>query len=293
MTGAREADRSGARHRLAACLAQVPTAPEIDPDFQRQLAEILHDEVPELAGRLAEIDRDVHRNGYHLGPACGIESMPPSVQVRLAVAMAAAIASPARIGGSNLVAWDVTPGPDLAGHQPGNVSTTDGEAVLHTDSAFSDRPEDLFGLWCLRPAERGGASVQVDARDLVHRLLRTPQGAAAVTLLRAHDVPVDTGEPEVRWVRTITDDVVRLRPDLTMRGFARTAHGRDDELVQAFNHFSRALREAAGAPIFVPAGHVLVVDNHRLVHGRTTFSDPRRHLLRIRMTGRPVLEWQS
>jgi hypothetical protein len=53
-----EADHSGAPHRLATRFAQGPAAPETDLDFQRRLAEVLHEEVPELPARLAEIDRD-------------------------------------------------------------------------------------------------------------------------------------------------------------------------------------------------------------------------------------------
>ncbi|GJH08458.1 TauD/TfdA family dioxygenase [Caballeronia novacaledonica] len=38
--------------------------------------------------------------------------------------------------------------------------------------------------------------------------------------------------------------------------------------------------ESDATPVLIPDGHLLVWDNHRLIHSRSTFSDPARHLTR-------------
>ncbi len=38
--------------------------------------------------------------------------------------------------------------------------------------------------------------------------------------------------------------------------------------------------DEAAVAITIPEGHMLIWDNHRMLHGRTGFSDSRRHLTR-------------
>jgi Taurine catabolism dioxygenase TauD, TfdA family len=135
------------------------------------------------------------------------------------IALCSLMGTPTTVGpDTDLVVWDVRPRPDLSPElRAGNVSVTDGEAQPHTDSAFSPTPEPLISLWCVRPAQDGGASVLIDARAVLARMAAEPAGRAAIGQLTDHDVPLSAGG-RLLPTRVLAVDgetlVMRYRPDL-------------------------------------------------------------------------------
>jgi hypothetical protein len=147
-----------------------------------------------------------------------------------------------------------------------SFASSTGSAPLHTDSQlFRGRPAHLQVLGCVRASERGGESLVLDLHAVLPSIAeRDP--ALYDALFR---VP--------RSFPFVFGDVL-----------ATTLAAVGDELV--FTHAPRA-NDAIGAallPYFAPPhvialrpGELLIVDNHRCAHGRTSFDDPSRELQRI------------
>ncbi|MGZ3416731.1 MAG: TauD/TfdA family dioxygenase [Polyangiales bacterium] len=132
-----------------------------------------------------------------------------------------------------------------------------GDAPLHTDSQlFHGAPPDLQILACVRPAEVGGDTLLLDSRRVIER---------------ACDLDVLFRLP--RTFRFVFGDLV-----------ATTISAVGDALI--FTHPPRsedpiALDLRDPTCVRLEAGDVIVVDNHRMLHGRTPFDDPRRELQRL------------
>lgn len=132
-----------------------------------------------------------------------------------------------------------------------------GDAPLHTDSQiFHGTPPDLQILGCVRPARVGGDTLLLDSRTVI---------------ARAKDLDALFRRP--RTLRFVFGDLV-----------ATTISAVGDALI--FTHPPRSddgidldLRDST--PVRLGAGDVIVVDNHRMLHGRTAFDDPRRELQRL------------
>ncbi|SDG79202.1 Taurine dioxygenase, alpha-ketoglutarate-dependent [Sinosporangium album] len=180
--------------------------------------------------------------------------------------------------------WPVSP---RAGHRTGTFSIRAGGAGFHTDSQYHARPEDIVCLFVVRPAARGGDTLLVTERETVSALHRHLDGQAALGALadpvwrwrtpevygtaeQQRPVPVLPGDGTVRWR---ADNLAARRPGRESRAAA--------VLLDCL--------ESAVAPerIEQRPGDLIVIDNHRTMHARTGFRDPRRLLLRVRLWGRP------
>jgi alpha-ketoglutarate-dependent taurine dioxygenase len=228
--------------------------------------------------------------GFALARTPGFAGLPVAERDRLAVAVAAALGTPSPVGdATGTVVWDVRPRPDLpAGQRAGNISVSSGEACLHTDSTFSARPERWFLLWCVRPAADGGASVLVDSAAVVSRMQAGRARRQALDVLMARDVPMWDGRRvlPVRVLHREGDGTVkvRYRADLLREGLARAGVAEGEPVAAALRTLAAELDDAASR-LVVPlaADDLLIVDNHRVLHARQAFTDPRRHLLRVRV----------
>ncbi|MGS1003680.1 TauD/TfdA family dioxygenase [Burkholderia glumae] len=60
---------------------------------------------------------------------------------------------------------------------------------------------------------------------------------------------------------------------------APSGEGADTPLARLAK-LAQAYFEADAVPVLIPDGHLLIWDNHRLIHARSTFTDPERHLTR-------------
>lgn len=175
--------------------------------------------------------------------------------------------------------WEVRPRP-----LGGTFSQRSGPVPLHTDAQYHQDPEDLVCLFAVRPAADGGHSLVLPAGEALTELRRRPDGARAEAALRrpiwSWSTPaVFAGAPS----RTVAcppapvfaGDAVRWRPDnlVQVREAAATA-------------FTEALAAAGPAEVRLTPGDVLLVDNRRALHGRTSFTDPRRLMFRVRLWSR-------
>lgn len=159
----------------------------------------------------------------------------------------------------------VTP---VAGREDAQTSEGSDTLAWHVEDGHRDDRCDFFGLLCLR-GQTGAATLVAPARSLtlpaaVERTLREPRFAVAPDVAHGADptpdlpaVAVLTGparDPEIRF------DAVYQRP----------ADPGDVDAATALKVLADAVEQAAVAHV-LEAGELLIVDNRRVVHGRTLF----------------------
>lgn len=139
-----------------------------------------------------------------------------------------------------------------------SFASNSGPAPLHTDSQlFRGRPAHLQVLFCVRAATRGGTSLIADGFATLDRvdpelLFRTPRS-----------FPFVFGDFVASTVAAVDRDVFF------------THSPRPDPIGAEIERCLEVER------VDLRPGGVLVVDNHRCVHGRTAFEDRSRQLQRL------------
>jgi alpha-ketoglutarate-dependent taurine dioxygenase len=193
--------------------------------------------------------------------------------------------------------WEVTPRRWLpAGHVP-TITECAAAAELHTDSQYRSTPERYVALLVIRPAGDGGGETTIlTANQLVERLTATPQGRDAHDVLRSAPFPfaVPTSflaDPRTRAAEFIqapilaAEPMIRYRSDTLAAGFELAPSLATQEALAATMRLGEAIaNHPATVQFHLQTGDVLFVDNHRVLHGRTDFADPRRLLLRLRIS---------
>ncbi|GAA1937297.1 TauD/TfdA family dioxygenase [Amycolatopsis minnesotensis] len=173
--------------------------------------------------------------------------------------------------------WPVRP---VTGRPGATFSVRSGAALLHTDAAYRAHPEDLVALLCVRPASDGGVSELLHHQDA--RVALSPEIAAEL------GQPQWTWQPPDEFGGSATESLAVLAPD--------RVRWRRDNLVAAAallpvaDAWQAHLQAASGLRrVTLGTDDLLVFSNHRVLHGRTAFTDPGRFLLRVRLWGGPEL----
>jgi hypothetical protein len=201
------------------------------------------------------------------------------------------------------VAWDVRARPQAdSGARFTTFSERVGSADMHTDSSFYPMPEEQFLLYVVAAARcNGGESLLIDIDDVQRELLADPAGRAAFALLLATPLPF-----RVPAVYAAKDEQLeyhlapvfqrradgtlgmRWRHDSIVKGLAARPELATPELLAALALLNEVIEQRA--PCFrrqLPDDTLLWADNHRILHGRARYSDPARHLIRIRISNTP------
>jgi alpha-ketoglutarate-dependent taurine dioxygenase len=200
------------------------------------------------------------------------------------------------------VAWDVRARRGLTPDQARFTTFSErvGGADMHTDSSFYPMPEEQFLLYVVSAARcNGGASLLIDIEDIVAELQKTPAGREAYRLLSSQPVPF-----RVPAVYAAKDDQIeyylatifrndgaltmRWRYDSIVKGLATRPDLNTPELAAALELLNDIIENRA--PRFdrhLPDDTLLWADNHRTLHGRAHYTDPDRHLIRIRISNTP------
>jgi hypothetical protein len=206
------------------------------------------------------------------------------------------------------VAWDVRARPleEIDGRFT-TFSERIGSADMHTDSSFYPMPEEQFILFVVNAARcDGGHSLLVDGEDIYAALQRTEEGRKAFDLLSTTPVPFrvpaiyaagdNNVEVHVALVfgpptRPGTRFTMRWRYDSIRKGLDARPDLDTPELRAALATMHDVAEN--GAVRFkdqLPTDTLMLVDNHHMLHGRTTYTDERRHLIRIRISDVPNAE---
>lgn len=203
------------------------------------------------------------------------------------------------------VAWDIRARPGSA-EQNRFVTFSErvGNADMHTDSSFYPMPEEQFLLYVVRAAQcGGGASLLIDVDDIYAELQRTEAGRATFELLSEARVPfrvpsvyaANDAQVEIElapvFARLGDSLAMRWRYDSILKGLAARPALDTPPLRAALTLLNEVIEQRA--PRFcehLPDDTLLWADNRRTLHGRDTYTDAARHLIRIRIGDTPNAE---
>lgn len=195
-------------------------------------------------------------------------------------ALTEALGQPSTIDGGRAV-WDVRPSAET-----GTFSETTAPAGFHTDGAYLQSPPAHFLLACIRPANDGGTSLFLSVRKLLGSLLRSGWSDSDLAALRhptwSWRVPKvfrSVGKPDPSIPKSVLseDGGIAWRDD----NLVPVSPEQDDARKMLANHLSGMAKEADAWRL--KAGDAIICSNRFLLHARTGFTDPNRHLLRIRI----------
>jgi hypothetical protein len=254
----------------------------------------------DVAPRLTELT-DRIRSAFDDDEACAV--MVPELGLgvlgiddkrKCVFALAALLGDPTANIPFDSVLWDVkNRGDESSGHT--SFSENDREAGYHTDSGKLPIPERFFLLYAVRAARcGGGVSLIRDGRVVRSRLEETPEGRAAVRLLTETELPRRVPEAFKKYAAVAPDGYMyapvlaekpmwRWRLKSIRRGVAAHPEFQVPEVHQALDAVIDQLRNGPGEiRLVIPTDGILIINNHIALHGRTAFTDPERHLLRLR-----------
>jgi hypothetical protein len=178
-----------------------------------------------------------------------------------------------------------------------SFSENDREADYHTDNGSLHRPERFFLLYAVQAAKCGGGVSKIrDGRVLKAQLEQTPQGREAVRVLREAVVPrripkafreyAEVAADGYQYSTLLSESVPpmwRWRKDRICAGLRAHPEFATDEVRRAVEVVGDVLVNGADQiREVVPTDGLIVINNHLALHARTAFTDPGRHLLRLR-----------
>jgi hypothetical protein len=190
--------------------------------------------------------------------------------------------------------WDVrNRGDATSGHT--SFSENDREAIYHTDNGALPIPERFFLLYAIHAAECGGGlSLLRDGRTVLARLSATPQGRQAIEVLTHTKLPRriptafrpfgDVTEDGYQYSPVFGDKPMwRWRKHGIRKGLLAHPECETPEVRQALDLVIEELENGPDEIVqIIPTDGMLLVNNHITLHGRTAFTDPARHVLRLR-----------
>jgi hypothetical protein len=145
-----------------------------------------------------------------------------------------------------------------------------GPAPLHTDSQmFAGVPPAVQIMACVRPAARGGETLLVDGWALLDRVAASDPDLYRLLFEAPRRIPFVFGDVFGPTVSRRGGALVFTHPPRVPEGDPVAA--RLAPWIDAAPRIERA----------VGAGEILVVDNHRMLHGRRPFADPAREHVRL------------
>jgi alpha-ketoglutarate-dependent taurine dioxygenase len=173
-------------------------------------------------------------------------------------------------------------------------------ADLHSDSAFSLYPEKYFLLYTIRAARCGGGeSLVCDGRAVKDYLFTSEEGREVYEILSTVKFPFwvpstfnnleKAGSTKVYFSNIFSEEpLIRFRLDSLKKGFELNPHLETPEVLNAVKVFLDALECKVGIEkYYMPDDALVICNNHRMIHGRTSFQDRDRHLIRVRISDQP------
>ncbi len=164
------------------------------------------------------------------------------------------------------------------------VADTSDHFSLHTDRAFSVMPPPYIGLLCEAAASSGGESLLADAAALYQYILSEAGGEALARLFEPF-YTLRRSPFQVQRPLFFYNDHGRICFAYRGKDMA-TEVGFSPEFTPLMRLVETFLKEPANSvKLQLAPGQILLVDNHRFLHGRSKFQG-RRLLLRLYFSGR-------
>ncbi|MCH3881557.1 MULTISPECIES: TauD/TfdA family dioxygenase [Tenacibaculum] len=172
------------------------------------------------------------------------------------------------------------------------------EAELHTDSQYSKYPEDYFNLLTLKKANCGGGiSYILKLEDILKDLRGLKKGKEIESILRETNYPFivpnvfkkdKSNKPSFNFGPILRDNEIRFRIDTFEKAIKLKPNLVTEEQITAYNELKTIiLNNSETESFYLEEGDLIFINNKTTLHGRSLFTDEKRHLLRIRLNKIP------
>lgn len=208
------------------------------------------------------------------------------------------IGTPISHDAANSIIWDIKSNPASTSNIK-TYSEHSHEAELHTDSQYSFYPEDYFGLLTLKAADCGGGeSFLLSLEDILKELRALTNGAEIEKVLRETDFPFivpnvfkkSKDENEFNFGPILRDNEIRFRVDTCEKAIRIRPDLCTEEQKEAFIILKDLILNSPSIKNFyLEENDLIFINNKTMLHGRSQFTDHKRHLLRIRMNKEGVI----
>ena len=191
------------------------------------------------------------------------------------------------------IVWDIKSNPNSTGLVK-TYSEHNHQAELHTDSQYSLYPEDMFALLSLQKAKCGGGISHLKSlKNILHRLKMLPDGDEVIRILSNTDFPFivpnvfkknNSIKHEFNFGPILRDNEIRFRIDTFEKAFQVDNSFCTEEQLDAYGKLKKVITDDLDLTEFtMEPGDLIVINNKTMLHGRSSFTDSNRHMLRIRM----------
>ncbi|MEQ8546874.1 MAG: TauD/TfdA family dioxygenase [Cyclobacteriaceae bacterium] len=203
------------------------------------------------------------------------------------------IGQPISHDGQNSIIWDIKSNPK-SDSLIKTYSEHSHEAELHTDSQYSEYPEDYFGLLTLKKALCGGGrSLLLSLKDILTELRELPEGFEIEKTLRESDYPFivpnvfkkdHSKNVEFNFGPILRNNEIRFRVDTFEKAISNRPDLCTGQQLEAYQTLKEIILNSKNTKYFYLENRDLIfINNKTMLHGRESFTDSERHLLRIRM----------
>lgn len=245
---------------------------------------------------IVEMIRDeIHLSGYVIIRDFNIFGLDLSLRRNLFLGLCSLLGNPVEhnVGKKDYI-WDIklrdslSPLPTFSEHNS--------EAPLHTDTQYRLSPEKYISLLVLKKATCGGGETTIlKFEDVIRTLQNTRNGRDCLYVLENSLFPFavpsvfsrDANQVHFIFAPIISDrKSIRYRFDTIDQGLKYSNISEVDNIKQvwALNFFREHITSHSSVvKLYLEDGEILILDNETVLHGRTSFSDPDRHILRTRM----------
>lgn len=200
------------------------------------------------------------------------------------------------------IIWNVKPDTHASGTNL-TYSQHSHEADLHTDTQYFPFPENAISLWCLHHDQNlEGESILLDSQKIISEIKLENPTALEILTRKVYPFRVPTAftknksdaEPEIHIDSIIGNDpLIRYRKQTINRALQIPSVEINDEEKAALEYLDSKIRNTEHTIRFLlRRGQVVFTDNHRILHGRTSFTDLNRSLLRVRYNFKPSINEQ-
>lgn len=168
-----------------------------------------------------------------------------------------------------------------------------GEAYYHTDAQYRNQPDQYMGLLCIKPAECGGGiNSFLDFQLIKAEMEKSEDGRKwldlAQSVLFPFLIPKEFRIDDQAYLLKpiiMNGGGLRFRLDTMLNGLKLYPEYLTETriwIVETFRSFLDQ-RHTTALKAKLATGSMVFLDNHRWLHARSAFSDPTRHLKRIRL----------
>lgn len=188
------------------------------------------------------------------------------------------------------IAWPIKFDPDAGVVR--TFSQTLGEAAFHTDTQYFEKPEKYFGLFCIVADTQGKGTNELISGKAIETAYKETYGDEDFDVLKQEypfKVPsvftksARDDDIEITWAPIFEDSNIRYRKDTIDGALASDQIEISATQHEALERLEKIINEIKPYSYHLNPGDAIIVNNHKLLHARTAFTNPERLLYRVRM----------